>query len=221
MDNNEEQRSARSKRKFRRSDASTDPAVSILRSLLHGMDLTISDVRIANLLKKFGSVGGLFAAGVDRLSDEFGERAANHLIRIHNVIQYTLYERIQDRQIISAWMELERYLLINMRNDNRERLRVLFLDSGNGLIKDEVMQEGSVNHVIAYPREIARRALEVHAAAIIMAHNHPSGRLMPSKSDIEVTQQVTAALGTLGIVMHDHAIVGRNKVLSMRQLGLI
>jgi len=98
---------------------------------------------------------------------------------------------------------------------------VLFLDNKNGLIRDEVVHEGTVEHVPIYPREIAKRALQLDASAIIMVHNHPSGDASPSTDDIEMTKRVIAALAALDIAMHDHAIVGRNEVVSLRRLGAL
>ena len=78
---------------------------------------------------------------------------------------------------------------------------------------------GTVDHVPLYPREIARRALEHHASAVVLVHNHPSGDPTPSSADIAMTRKVAAALATIDVALHDHAIVGRNRVLSMRSAG--
>jgi len=102
-----------------------------------------------------------------------------------------------------------------------EQFRVLFLDSKNRLIADEAQARGTVNHTPVYPREVVRRALEVQATALILVHNHPSGDPSPSRADIEMTQEIKAAAGTLGIVVHDHLIVGNGRHLSFRREGLL
>ena len=100
---------------------------------------------------------------------------------------------------------------------DREQLRVLFLDKRNQLIADEVQQTGTVDHTPVYPREVVKRALELSATAVILVHNHPSGDPTPSQSDIAMTRQLAAALGTINVVLHDHVIVGRNREISLRK----
>ena len=95
-----------------------------------------------------------------------------------------------------------------------------FLDNKNQLILDEVMGQGTVDHAPVYPREVARRALELSAAAVILVHNHPSGDPTPSRADIEMTKQVVEAGKALRIAVHDHLVVGRDGVASLKALGL-
>jgi DNA repair protein RadC len=113
------------------------------------------------------------------------------------------------------------YLSFDMSHLGAERVRVLFLNSGNRLLHDEVIAEGSVNKTAIYPREIMRRALDVGATALILVHNHPSGEPWPSASDIEATRRVADAARPLDICIHDHIIVGRSGWSSFRALGLI
>ena len=108
-----------------------------------------------------------------------------------------------------------------MAREKIEQFRLLFLDSRNALIADEVQQTGTVNHTPVYPREVVRRALELRASAVIMVHNHPSGDPTPSKDDIAMTREVKEAADKLGIVLHDHIIVGRKGHASFKALGLI
>ncbi len=98
---------------------------------------------------------------------------------------------------------------------------MLFLDKKNQLISDEVMNQGTVDHAPVYPREVARRALELAASAVILVHNHPSGDPTPSQADVEITRQVTLACRTLNLSVHDHLVVGRDGVASFKALGLI
>ena len=108
-----------------------------------------------------------------------------------------------------------------MAQASREQFRVLFLDIKNQLIADEVLNEGTVDHAPVYPREVARRALELGAASVILVHNHPSGDPKPSRDDIEMTREVRAAAEALGIAIHDHLVIGRKGHASFRSLGLI
>lgn len=113
------------------------------------------------------------------------------------------------------------YLSLDMARLPTERLRVLFLNSGNRLLFDETIAEGSVSETAVYPREIIRRALEVDATALILVHNHPSGDPRPSRGDIDATRQIAEAGRTFDICIHDHVIVARSGWSSFRALGLL
>ena len=89
------------------------------------------------------------------------------------------------------------------------------------MIEDEEQQRGTVDHTPVYPREVVRRALELHASAIIMVHNHPSGDPAPSKADIEMTRQVRDAAKAVDIALHDHLVIGQGRHASFRALGLL
>jgi DNA repair protein RadC len=100
-------------------------------------------------------------------------------------------------------------------------VRVLFLNSKNMLIRDEKMSEGSVDEAAVYIREIMRRALDCHATALIIVHNHPSGDPSPSQQDIRLTRDLVDAGRHLRIAVHDHVIIGAKGHNSMRAMGLI
>jgi DNA repair protein RadC len=102
-----------------------------------------------------------------------------------------------------------------------EQFRVLFLDRRNVRIAEELLHRGTIDHTPVYPREVARRALELDASAIIMVHNHPSNHPAPSKPDIEMTRIVRETVERLGIVLHDHIIVSRRGHTSFRAMGLL
>ncbi len=128
---------------------------------------------------------------------------------------------LRGRTVISSWSALVNYCRAAMANEPREQFRVLFLDAKNGLIRDEVMNQGTVDHAPVYPREIARRALELSAAAVILVHNHPSGDPKPSPADIAITREIVAAAATIGVRVHDHLVIGRNGAESFKSLGLL
>jgi DNA repair protein RadC len=108
-----------------------------------------------------------------------------------------------------------------MAHRETEQFRVLFLDRKNCLIADEEQAKGTVDHVPVYPREIAKRALELNASALILVHNHPSGDPSPSASDIAMTDRILQALDALGITLHDHLIIGKSSELSFRSFGYL
>jgi DNA repair protein RadC len=140
---------------------------------------------------------------------------------IGELLQRVLREEIKDRPVIGSWTALLDYLQVALAHEPIEQFRVLFLDRKNVLIKDEVQQRGTVDHTPLYPREIVKRALELSASAIIMVHNHPSGDPAPSRVDIDMTKQVVQALDAVGIALHDHVIVGKNRHTSFKSQRLI
>ncbi len=98
---------------------------------------------------------------------------------------------------------------------------MLFLDPKNRLIADEVQGRGTVNHIAVYAREVVKRALELHATALILVHNHPSGDPTPSQADRVMTADIADAAKLFGIVLHDHVIVGNGAMFSFRRSGAI
>jgi DNA repair protein RadC len=113
------------------------------------------------------------------------------------------------------------YLIASMAHRPVEQLRVLYLNAKNRLLRDETEIEGSINIAPIYPREIMRRALEVGATALILAHNHPSGDPRPSNDDLRVTRLVANAGNALDVRLHDHVIVARSGWVSLRSAGLL
>jgi DNA repair protein RadC len=130
-------------------------------------------------------------------------------------------EPVRKHTVISSWTALLAYVRVALANEPREQFRVLFLDKKNQLIADETMHRGTVDHAPVYPREVMRRALELSASAIILAHNHPSGDPTPSKADIDMTRQIVEAGRSLRIEIHDHLVVGHEGVASFKALGLL
>ncbi len=193
------------------------------------------------LIERFGGLGGVLAAEPERYREVFGldpERVEEGhprrpvyeddlrftqvlLKAIRELLERVLRERVEKRPLIGSWRALEEYLRVAMANEPAEHFRILFLDRKNLLIKDEIQSRGTVDHTPLYPREVVKRALELGASAIIMVHNHPSGDPTPSAADIEMTQQVVRALAAVGITVHDHVIVARDRHLSFRAQQLL
>ena len=140
---------------------------------------------------------------------------------MQRLLQRVLKEDLRARPVISSWQALLDYLKLALGHEPIEQFRVLFLDKKNILITDQVQQRGTVDHTPLYPREIAKRALELGASAVIMVHNHPSGDPTPSRADIEMTKQVAAALAPIRIALHDHLIIGQTRHTSFKSEGLL
>lgn len=130
-----------------------------------------------------------------------------------------LQRSLPKRDLITSWDALQDYLAVTLGGLRAESARVIFLDRKNRLIADEEIGRGTIDHVPVYPREIARRALQLDASAVILAHCHPSGDTAPSDADVSMTGLVKAVLAALGVVLHDSVIAGGDKVLSLRALG--
>jgi DNA repair protein RadC len=132
-----------------------------------------------------------------------------------------LSEPVRNQPILGSWQALLDYLRADLASLTVERVRILHLTSRNMLIRDELMAEGSIDQAVVHVREVIRRAMDFGSAAIILVHNHPSGDPTPSRADIHLTKQIIDAGRVLGIVVHDHIIIGANGHSSMRALGLL
>ena len=130
-------------------------------------------------------------------------------------------KQVHKKPLISSWSALLDYCKANIARAPVEQFRVLLLDRKNRLIDDALMAEGTIDHTPVYPREIARRALELSASSIILVHNHPSGDPTPSRADIDLTREIERALAPLEIRVHDHLVVGAKETISMKAKGLI
>jgi DNA repair protein RadC len=175
------------------------------------------------LITHFGSFADVISATPQRLSEVkgVGPTVIASLKVINEAAIRLAGARIKDKPILASWTALIDYCQASMAFGDKEQFRVLFLDKKNRLIADEVLQEGTVDHTPVYPREVAKRALEVGATAIILVHNHPSGDPRPSKSDIDMTKTIVKAGETLGIMVHDHIIICRGDYSSFKTMGLL
>ena len=175
------------------------------------------------LIARFGSFAEVIAAPRDRILEVEGASlsVAIQLKIVEAAARRLAKTRILGRPALASWAALLDYCAAAMARSQKEEFRVLFLDRKNVLIADEVQSSGTVDHTPVYPREIVKRALEHGATAIILVHNHPSGDPTPSKADITMTRDVVDAARALGIVVHDHVIVGRSGHTSFKTLGLL
>ena len=175
------------------------------------------------LLARFGSFAAAIAAPLQdlRATEGLGEAGVAALKTVHAAALRLARSEVMNQPVLSNWDGLMEYLNAVLARERIEQFRVLFLDNRNRLLADEAQARGTVNHTPVYPREVVKRALELHATALIVVHNHPSGDPTPSRDDIAVTQEIKAAAEALSIVLHDHVIVGNGRWLSFRKQGLL
>ncbi len=175
------------------------------------------------LIHEFGGFGRLLAADAEAIVriGGVGESSVAALKIVQAAVLRLLKEEVRDRPVLGSWTALLDYLRADMAGEAIERVRVLFLDTKNVLIRDEPMWEGSVDEAAVHIREIMRRALDYHASAIIVVHNHPSGDPSPSQQDIRLTRELVEAGRHLKVTVHDHVIIGAKGHSSLRAMGLM
>jgi DNA repair protein RadC len=176
-----------------------------------------------DLLQRFGGFEAVLSAPVEQLMaiDGVGEAVVCELKVVEAAAHRLGKARLREKQVISSWDALISYCRATMAHRPTEHFRVFFLDRKNVLIADEEQARGTVDHVPVYPREIIKRALFLNASALILVHNHPSGDPTPSAADISMTEQIRAAADTMGIVLHDHVVIGKSAEVSFRAEGYL
>src|SRR6266853_961689 len=175
-----------------------------------------------SLIAKFGSFGEVIAAPRSRLAevDGLGDAAITELKVVEAAAHRLARGEVKRRHVLSSWSAVLDYCRTAMAFADKEQFRILFLDKRNQLIADEVQQVGTVDHTPVYPREVIKRALELSATAIILVHNHPSGDPTPSQADVQMTKAIVDIADPLGIVVHDHIIVGKSGHASLKGMRL-
>lgn len=192
----------------------------LLRSGMKGKDV-ISCAR--ELIKTFGGLRGLGAAGWPQLSKikGLGPAKISTLVAAGEIARRQLREEIPAADVIRDPEAVAAYLKNCLRDQKVEIFKVLFLNKANRVIAEEDMARGTVDEAAVHPREIVKAALEKHATAVILVHNHPSGRTDPSGEDRSITQKIKAACETVSVKVLDHIIVGGNQLFSFREHGLL
>lgn len=177
----------------------------------------------AALLETFGGYAEVLAASPRALASRGGltEQQAIHLKAVQASAVRLLRARVSRGAVMQDWDGLCAYLYASMADQAVETVRVLFLNAKNRLLADETLATGTIDFVSIHPREVVRRAIELGATSLIIAHNHPSGDPAPSASDIALTQAVIDACGLVGVSVLDHVIVGRGGVRSLSALGYL
>lgn len=173
------------------------------------------------VLKEFGSLRSLMAADQKSFCKVKG-LGVTHFIQLQAMTEMTrryLHQQLQQRPMFNSQQATKLYLQATLEHKEREVFFVLFLDNQLRLLKAEEMFLGTVNAAAVYPREVIKTALLCNAAAIILAHNHPSGVATPSQSDHQITQDILRATKLMNIRLVDHFIIGKGCYYSFAEAG--
>ena len=175
------------------------------------------------LLERFGGLGGLMRAAPDDLSQVRGVGPAKRaeLVAVLEIARRALVADMAERPVFDAPQAVRQYLRLQMAHLPHEVFAVLFLDAQHRLLAMEELFRGTLSQTSVYPREVVKRALERNAAAVILAHNHPSGLAEPSRADEHLTQTLKSALALVDVRVLDHLVVGQADVVSFAERGLL
>ncbi|MGJ3264991.1 MAG: RadC family protein [Salinarimonas sp.] len=176
-----------------------------------------------DLIRRFGGFAEVLGASSGRLAEVggLGEATITDLKILEAASRRLARGAIAKRPVLPSWAAGREYCRAAREFAERAQFRIRFLDKKNALIADEVQQSGTVDHTPVYVREVVKRALEVSASAIILVHNHPSGDPTPSAADVRMTREIADAARPLGVLVHDHIIVGRDGHASLKGLKLM
>ena len=174
-------------------------------------------------LKRFKTLQGVFEASSRELCEIEGIGPKNQLVvkLIKAVADRYMNRKLQHQDVVSNSRSLFQYLTHHMRDKDRECFEVVFLDAKNRVIGTDTLFKGTLTASSVYPREVVRAALDHRAAALIFAHNHPSGDPAPSPEDMALTRELVFACRTMGITVHEHLVIGNGNYFSFADQGLI
>ncbi|NLS14843.1 DNA repair protein RadC [Vibrio sp. SM6] len=179
--------------------------------------LALSD----HLLAEFGSLRALFAASAMTFCSHKGLGNAKYvqLQAALELSQRYLGETLARGDALTSPTQTKLYLTSLLRHRSREAFYVLFLDNQHRVIATELMFEGTIDSASVYPRDVLKRAMDHHAAALILAHNHPSGVAEPSQADRRLTQKLVEVMSLVDVRVLDHFVVGDGEVVSFAERG--
>lgn len=176
-----------------------------------------------DLVAHFGSLRQLLEAPAEQVLAQEGIGSAKYalLMACLELGRRHLAQSLADKELLTSPHMVKTFLRAQLRHHKHEVFAALFLDSQNRLLNFEILFTGTLDSCAVHPREVVKRALALHAASVIFAHNHPSGYAEPSAADQQITERLKAALALLEIRVLDHLIVGERDVTSLAERGCI
>lgn len=178
---------------------------------------------LAEELLQGGGISGLLHANREQLQafKGLGPAKQAELLAVAELARRALAERLREREAFAAPGLVKEYLQLHLAHKTHEVFAALFLDSQHRLLALEELFRGTLTQTSVYPREVVLRALHHRCAAVVLAHNHPSGSVQPSRADEALTQNLKSALALVDVRVLDHIIVGQGQALSMAEQGLL
>ena len=176
------------------------------------------------LLERFGGLSGLLHAGAEDLKavkGMGGSAKRSELIAVLELARRAMGEKLKERAVFDSPGAVKQYLQLHIGSCSYEVFAVVFLDVQHRMIALEEMFRGTLTQTSVYPREVVTRAIHHQAAAVVLAHNHPSGNIEPSRADESLTQTLRAALALVDVRVLDHIIVSPGQSFSMAERGLL
>jgi DNA repair protein RadC len=176
------------------------------------------------VLDKFGGIAGLLHTGAEdlkRINGLGGPAKRAELVAVLELARRALAQQLRAREVFSSPGAVKEYLQLHLAGKEHEVFAALFLDAQNRLIAMEELFRGTLTQTSVYPREVVLHALRHKAAAVVLAHNHPSGTVQPSRADEALTQTLKASLALIDVRVLDHVIVAPGNALSMAEKGLL
>ncbi|MCY4016475.1 MAG: DNA repair protein RadC [Gammaproteobacteria bacterium] len=176
-----------------------------------------------DLLYRFNGLAGVLASDLRQISQVpgIGPAKAAMLTAIGELGHRRLYAEVKNRDVLSCSEATREYLRARFHHCKSEIFSCIFLTNQHHILKLDEMFQGTIDATVVYPREIVERCLAYNAAAVILAHNHPSGVPEPSQADIVITRKLRVALETIDVRVLDHIIVGSSTVVSLAERGLL
>ena len=173
------------------------------------------------VLQECGGFAGLLGATPEQLKSIKGLGPAKRaeLLAVVEVARRALAQQMHVEPLFDTPQRVKDYLALQLGGRSQEVFAVLFLDAQHRLLRLEEMFRGTLNQTSVYPREVVKRALALNAAAVVLAHNHPSGVAEPSRADEYLTQTLVSALKLVDVRVLDHIVVGLGQVVSMAERG--
>lgn len=176
-----------------------------------------------DMLNRFGGLVGIMAADRESLTEHIGvgQAKAARFVAMKELSQRHMLEGIKTRDILTSSNAARDYLRAKFRDCQSEIFSCLFLNNQHHVVKLEELFRGTIDGAAVYPREVVKRCLHHNAAAVILAHNHPSGVAEPSRADIAITHKLQVALETIDVKVLDHLVIGDSVVVSFAERGLL
>lgn len=204
------------------TDCSTWTDAELLAMCLRSGDPGRTALQAASdLLQAYGGLAGVLHGAPEQLPCWLTGSRRTAIQAVLEMAKRAIAQQLREREVFGSPDAVKHFLQLHLARAPHEAFAVLFLDAQNRLIEMEVMFRGTLTQTSVYPREIVAQALKLGAAAVVLAHNHPSGTVSPSRADEALTQTIKAALALVDIRVLDHVVVAPGDALSMAERGLL